>query len=153
MKFGIPCLMFLTVLVFPAFAGDMPGPDAAELWTYVTEIEPYGEWGQWPDHQDMQPGRSPHGPLHVIRVNDAALTKGHPKPSGAIVVKENFSSEKELMAITVMYKVKDYNPMAGDWFWVKYSPDGTVLKEGKPKGCIACHGARADEDYIMVSDY
>jgi hypothetical protein len=30
----------------------------------------------------------------------------------------------ELKAITVMYKIKDYNPADGDWFWVKYSPDG-----------------------------
>jgi len=28
------------------------------------------------------------------------------------------------MPPTVMYKVEGYNPDAGDWFWVKYSPQG-----------------------------
>ena len=42
------------------------------------------------------------------------------------------------------------NPDAGDWFWVKYAPDGKALKEGKPAGCIGCHGAKKDNDYPMT---
>ena len=81
------------------------------------------------------------------------MEKGHPKPYGTIVVKENYTSAKKLAAITVMYKVKGYNPGAGDWFWVKCAPDGTVQKAGKPAGCVNCYMARADKDFIMVSDY
>jgi hypothetical protein len=35
-------------------------------------------------------------------------------PAPAIVVKENYKSDKKLAAITVMYKVLGFNPEAGD---------------------------------------
>ena len=52
-----------------------------------------------------------------------------------------------------MYKIKGYNPNDGDWFWVKYSPDGKADKAGKPKGCIGCHGTRANNDFILVHEF
>jgi hypothetical protein len=51
-----------------AFAG-MPGADPDALWHYITKVSPYKEWSFWPDHQGMQPGRAPHGPLHKVYVN------------------------------------------------------------------------------------
>ncbi len=149
-------LIFLAVLMALAVAAhaasDMPGADADALWKHLTETD-YRSWGSWPDHQGMQPGKAPHGPFHIVYVNNVGLVKGHPKPVGSMVVKENFSPDKKLTAITVMYKAPGYNPVAGDWFWVKYTPEGAVEKAGMPKGCIACRSARADMDYIMVSDY
>lgn len=143
------CVVFGT-LVF----AEMPGPDPASLWNYITKESPYKNWSFWPDHQGMQPGRAPHGPLHKVYVNDRALNS--PKPPvqyGAIQVKENYSKNKELKAITVMYKVSGYNPNDGDWFWAKYSPDGKADKVGKPKGCIGCHGTRANNDFILVHEF
>ena len=52
---------------------EMPGPDPADLWNYITKVSPYQEWSFWPDHQGMQEGRAPHGPLHKVYVNDRAL--------------------------------------------------------------------------------
>lgn len=147
--------VFALVALFaiPAMAGSH-APDAGELWTKITKDDPYQEWDNWPDHKGLQNGVAPHGPLHVVYVNKTGLSKkGSPKPYGTIVVKENFTKDKKLAAITVMYKVKGYNPPAGDWFWVKYTPDGKAAKAGKPSGCIGCHGSRSDSDYIMVSDY
>lgn len=127
--------------------------DGATLWKQISKTTPYKDWGQFPDHQGMQDGKAPHGPKHIVYVNKPGLTKGHPKPDGTIIVKENYTADEKLAALTVMAKVKGYNPEAGDWFWVKYAPDGTVQKEGKPKGCISCHSVRAEMDYIMVSDF
>ncbi len=45
---------------------EMPGPDPNELWEYITKSSPYKEWSFWSDHQGMQPGRAPHGPLHKV---------------------------------------------------------------------------------------
>jgi hypothetical protein len=69
-------------------------------------------------------------------------------PDGAIIVKENYSADKKLGALTVMYKVKGYNPQAGDWFWVKYLPDGKVAVEGKVDACINCHASAKANDYV-----
>ena len=136
-----------------AFA-DMPGPDAAALWHYMTGASPYKEWGFWPDHQGMQPGRAPHGPFHKVYVNEKALNSLEPPVQyGAIQVKESFNKAKELKTITVMYKVNGYNPEKGDWFWAQYTPDGKVKSSGRPRGCISCHGIRAKNDFITVHEF
>jgi hypothetical protein len=142
------------LLASPVAFADMPGPDAAALWHYMTEASPYTEWGFWPDHQGMQPGRAPHGALHKVYVNKKALNS--PKPPvqyGAIQVKESYSKAKKLKAITVMYKVNGYNPKNGDWFWAEYTPDGKVKSSGKPRGCISCHRARARNDFVTVHEF
>jgi hypothetical protein len=136
-----------------AFA-DMPGPDPQALWNYITKVSPYQNWSSWPDHPGIQPGRAPHGPLHKVYVNDHALHSAKPPVQyGTIIVKENYSKAKELMAITVMYKIPGYNPNAGDWFWVKYTPAGKAKPFGQPKGCIGCHGTKANNDFIIVHEF
>ena len=126
-------------------------PDPHQLWTKITRESPYTQWPFWPDHLGMRPGQAPHGPLHKVYVNDEALNSTMPSAQyGAILVKENYGRDKQLKAITVMWKVMDYNTNSGDWFWAKYSPDGKADKFGKPVGCIACHGAAMDNDFIFT---
>jgi hypothetical protein len=132
----------------------MPGPNQADLWHYITKVSPYKEWSFWPDHQGIQPGRAPHGPLHRVYVNDRALNSPRPPVQyGAIQVKESYNKAEKLMAITVMYKVPEYNPKDGDWFWAKYTPKGKAKPFGKPAGCIGCHGTRVKNDFILVHDF
>jgi hypothetical protein len=147
-------ILLATLFTVPAVMAEMPGSDAADLWNYITKVSPYQNWSFWPDHQGMQDGRAPHGPQHKVYVNDKALASNAPPLQfGAIQVKENFNMAGELKAITVMYKIKDYNPADGDWFWVKYSPQGEAAKAGKPAGCIGCHGTRANNDFVIVHDF
>ena len=137
----------------PASA-EMPRRDPASLWNYITKVSPYQQWSFWPDHQGMQPGRAPHGPLHKVYVNDRALNSVRPPVQcGSIEVKENYNKAREIKAITVMYKVYGYNPKDGDWFWAKYTPDGKAKPFGKPAGCIGCHGTRASNDFVLVHEF
>jgi len=149
----ISAISTCAIIVAVAFA-QMPSPDPDALWTHITKESPYTKWSFWPDHQGMQPGRAPHGPLHKVYVNDQTLESTQPPVQyGSIAVKENYGKDKQLKAITVMYKVADYNPDAGDWFWAKYSPDGKADKFGKPTGCVGCHGTRAKNDFILVHEF
>jgi len=149
---GLSAAIFLVSLSF-APREDMPTADAGEFWGFITKSSPYKEWNFWDDHADMQPGRAPHGPFHRVYVNDILLNAdGVPAPYGSIQVKESFNNDKQLMNITVMYKLKDFNPSAGDWWWAKYDLDGKAGPAGKVQGCIGCHGVRADNDYILVHD-
>ena len=133
---------------------DMPSPDPDALWNYISKVSPYKEWSFWPDHQGMQPGRAPHGPLHKVYVNDRALNSVRPPVQyGSIAVKENYDKAKELKAITVMYKVNGYNPKDGGCFWAKYTLDGKAGPFGKPQGCIGCHGTMAKNDFITVHEF
>ena len=135
----------------------MPGADAAEVWKYFTETSPYEDWDFWPDYEGFQPGKSPHGGILQVFVSDdgilniADTTKGT-MDNGVFVVKENYMPDTTLAAITVMYKVEGFNPENNDWFWAKYGPDGSVDKAGTPAGCIGCHGAKADNDYLFTGD-
>lgn len=155
-RLWIPGMILLLALTF--FMGfstqeDMPPPEAKALWNYITKTSPYSEWGFWEDHKDMQPGNAPHGPFHKVYVNEILLkSTTAPVPYGSIQVKESYDKAKKKTAITVMYKVKDFNPDAGDWYWVKYSLDGKGGPAGKVQGCIGCHGIKAKNDYILVHD-
>jgi hypothetical protein len=155
MKKQITVVVMAVTFIFGAIVfAEMPNPDPDALWQYITNESPYEKWEFWPDHQGMQPGRAPHGPLHKVYVNDRAINS--PKPPvqyGSIAVKENYGKDKALKAITVMYKVAGYNPDAGDWFWAKYSPEGKADKFGKPAGCVGCHGTRAKNDFILVHEF
>ncbi len=102
---------------------EMPSADPAAIWTYISKTSSYHQWQNWPDPQGIQQGRSLHGILHHVFVNQAELSLAKPPvSSGIMIVKDNFNKRQKLKAITVTYKLEGYNPAAGDWFWVKFSP-------------------------------
>jgi len=155
-KVGISILTLAAlVILFMGFSptSEMPGPDAAALWEYITKESPYKEWGFWDDHKDILSGNSPHGPFHRVYVNEVLLkADGAPVPYGSIQVKESFDSNKKPTALTVMYKIEGFNPEGGDWFWARYTLEGKAGPAGKVQGCIGCHAVKAGNDYILVHD-
>jgi hypothetical protein len=134
----------------------MPDADGKALWKYITETNPYLGWAIWPGFATMQKGQSPHGAWIKYYVNGIAMKAARAgqdsMPYGAILVKENYAKDKKtLESLTPMYRVKGYNPDAGDWFWAKFSPDGKIIAEGKIKSCIACHQAAADYRFLSYN--
>ncbi len=151
--YGFLVAFFSLVLATFVWA-EMPKAEPDALWEYITKDNNYQKWNFWPDHMGMQPGRAPHGPLHKVYVNDRALNSSSPPVQyGSIAVKENYGKDKKLKAITVMYKINEYNPDAGDWYWAKFSPKGKADKYGKPAGCVGCHSTRAKNDFILVHEF
>jgi len=147
-------IFLIAIFMGTSAMAEMPGAKPKDLWNYITKESPYTQWKFWDDHQGMIKGRAPHGPFHKVYVNDKAYTSTKPPLNyGAIQVKENYNKAKVLKAITVMYKVKGYNPDDGDWFWVKYSPKGKAKPYGKPSGCIGCHGTRAANDFVTIHEF
>ncbi|MEE9215218.1 MAG: cytochrome P460 family protein [Thermodesulfobacteriota bacterium] len=135
----------------------MPGADAGELWKFITETSPYEEWAYWPGYEGYQPGKSPHGAILQVFVSEHGIMNiadesKSTMDNGVVIVKENYMPDTTLAALTVMHKVEGFNPEAGDWFWAKYAPDGTVAASGTPAGCIGCHGGVASNDYLFTGD-
>jgi hypothetical protein len=138
-----------------------PAEHANELWT---QIEDYETWKQPEDFTGWQEGNSPHGKVLKYFVNDKA--DANLSADGAVIVKENYSAQSEdaLMSVTVMEKIKGYDPETKNWFYVKYAPDGTVMKnpagkalaglvgKGGDKGCIPCHASAKGDDYVFMND-
>ena len=69
---------------------------------------------------------------------------------------------KYLKAVTIMFKRESgYDPKNGDWFYVKYNPQGKVLtnpkgvalagRVGAPGvgGCIGCHIGAPGKDFVF----
>ena len=135
-------------------SSSLPSPEAKTFWTYIDQVNPYTEWNYFPGYEGMYPGKSPHGAYLKLYANEAAYRaakNGEKMPDGAILVKENYAKDKEtLAAITPMYKVKGYNPTAGNWFWAKYGPDGKAAVSGKVDSCIKCHNAAKGNDYLFT---
>jgi len=125
------------------------------VWDYLKKEGYAKKWKMWPGTTVMYPGPEPHGAFLTTYVNDAAakaITGKKGKFSeGAIIAQENFSKDKKLKFISVMYKVKGYNPKEGDWFWAQYKPDGRIEVEGKVDECIKCHVAQKGNDYVYTT--
>ncbi len=117
-------------------------------------------------------GVHPHGAI-LDTIDAKATVDGE---ANVVIIKRNYGGKgvskqavandpaKWLKAVTVMYKRTGYDASDKDWFWVKYAPNGMVLKnpkgmslagmvaKGKPKGCIACHKAAPGGDFVFNHD-
>jgi hypothetical protein len=152
------CLMLaFSVFVFTAstqakMGTSMPKADGKALWDYLKKEHYAKSWQMWPGKKALYPGKEPHGAFLTTYVNKTAYRaikgKKGQMPDGSIIVKENYTPDKKLGALTVMYKVKGYNSMAGDWFWAKYLPDGKIAVAGKVVACINCHSSAKANDYV-----
>lgn len=134
----------------------LPGPNAAALYDYITRIKPYSKWELWPGKGKMYNGTQPHGEFLTTYINengyfDLKKKKGT-LSEGAMIVKENYGTDKQFTALSVMYKIAGFNASAGDWFWVKYDKQGKVLASGRAEACIKCHEKRRDNDYIFTGE-
>lgn len=64
-------------------------------------------------------------------------------PEGAVFVKEHWERTAEgsrpgpLMAMEKMRA--GYDAEHGDWRYVVVGPEGNLLTDGKPEGCVLCH--------------
>jgi hypothetical protein len=129
-------------------------PPEGQAFVQFIENEPYTQWKLWPGTEKMYEGTEPHGSFLTTYVNETALRaieeRSGQMPEGAVIVKENYTSEREFDSITAMYKVNGYNPEAGDWFWIKYDLEGQIEAEGKIEGCIACHQKAQDNDFLLT---
>ncbi|MDW7773914.1 MAG: cytochrome P460 family protein [Desulfobulbaceae bacterium] len=147
--------LLLAPSIAPAESGNLPVEDAKDLQNYISRENPYTEWELWPGTEKMYKGTEPHGVLLTTYVNDIALDalrEGKDVfPQGAIIAKENYTGDRKLTALTVMYKVEGYNPDGGDWYWLRYQADGTVDAEGKVRPCINCHRAKQDQDWVFTA--
>jgi len=139
-----------------------PDTTGAAIWAHLQAQHYASTWALWPGKSRLYMGQEPHGMRLTTYVNDIAgraLSSGATEmPEGSIIVKENFTPDSTLAAITVMYKRAGYNSQHGDWFFSKHLPSGELDQApngmrlaGRVPGCQNCHQARKDNDYIFTS--
>ena len=152
-----------TAVQTTAAAADLPDTTGAAVWAYLQEVDYRSSWALWPDKGELYTGQEPHGMLLTTYLNTTAMEAlqgdAAVMPPGAILVKENYTPDSTLAAVTVMYKVTDYNPDHNDWFFSKHLADGALdttpngaPMEGRLAGCQNCHGAQQANDYIFTGN-
>jgi len=128
------------------------------FWNYLQQAN-YENWAPLPGTAtDFYPGQSPHGAFLKVYANRGAAGNPDKLPTGSIIIKENYNEQKQLGAITVMYRGKGYDREHNDWYWVKYNPDGSVAQKngnrlaGRVKGCADCHSGAGGGDFVFLND-
>lgn len=140
-----------------------PRPFEEKFWEYL-KSNAYENWSPIPGESgDFGEGKGPHGAYFKMYLNRTAAGATEKLPYGSIIVKENYNADrKTLDAITVMYRSRGYNPTEGDWYWVKFNPDGSVARNasssppnkimGRARSCIECHSSAKGNDSIFFND-
>ena len=148
-------LVFSGMILAQAKKGGAVTAVGASVWDYLKKEGYAKNWKMWPGTTAMYQGPEPHGAFLTTYVNDAGLKSINAKKGkfsdGSMIAQENYSKDKKLKFIAVMYKVKGYNPQDGNWFWAQYKPDGRIESEGKVDECIKCHVAQKGNDYVYTS--
>jgi len=146
-----------------------PRPQAPEefrrsFWAFLTHPNTgYRRWAAWPGTEQGKPSQAPHGAFVRIYANPAAQANRQALPHGTVLVKENYGDDRQtLAAITVMYRAQGFDPQNGDWYWIKYLPDGSVDAMDTPQGrmavagrvsmCIQCHSGANGNDFTFSND-
>lgn len=137
-----------------AVPADHPDTTAEAVWAYLQEQSYQDEWEMWPEKERYYEGVEPHGALLSTYLNsiamDALAGNASELPARSMIVKENFTPDSTLAAITVMYKVPGYDAENQDWWWLKRTAAGEVEASGRVEGCISCHGTASDNDYVLT---
>jgi hypothetical protein len=134
------------------------------LWRYlVREQSPYTRWPSLPGKAGPRKAESPHGPFVRTYANTVAAADPGNLPYGSILVLEDYTEDqKQRTGINILYRVKGYDPKNGDWYWMKYLENGTVVRSpasegGKPvagrvMACIDCHRKAGGNDFVFSND-
>jgi len=176
LKFFAPALILLAVAACATMQDDnipFSGPAsvayAGKLWTALETANLVGPNAL---HSRPYQGLLPHG---AISTNvESTLIIGD--NTGPVIVKNNFAGDgatinsvsanpgRYFVDVTVMYKREGYDLDNNDWFWAKYLPDGSLVKDprgmqlagrvakGTDAGCIACHTAAPGGDLVFSND-
>ncbi len=159
---GMKKVLFVVVLLFglamPAAFADGHADSEALVEKFMGLLENQMYEFTWHYEPGVEPGfyegQAPHGAVLRTYVNNIAydaIQHGLTElPQGSFLSKQNFTPEKVLAATTIMVKMEEgFNPDAGDWFWAKVQPDGTIDAAGAPAGCVGCHGAQKANDWLF----
>ena len=125
------------------------------LWDYLQKVNYRKEFHMWPGTAAFRKGTEPHGPLVTTWLNgDAWFIVDSKKfdrfADDSLIVQEDYSPDKKLKSISIMYKETGFNPGGADWFWAKYGPDGKIEVEGCAAKCIDCHAKKKSNDYVVT---
>jgi len=120
---------------------------AERLWEATADWESWDAPPRWDGVQNPAVG-SGHGSFVQITATPTAIAAwgDDPMPAGSIIVKRTHDmadGSAPTDTLYAMWKVPDYQPDEGGWFWAVYN-DGNASTLGAPGLCTGCHGSGDD---------
>lgn len=139
-----------------------PAEFQQSFWKHITVTAPYRQWTRLAANEDPRPAEKPHGPLVKTYINAIAAKNPQRLEYGSVIVNEEYDEDKTtLKAVSVMYCSKGSDPAHYDWYWLKYTPEGRMMRSpaaqggkpiaGKVQSCIRCH-QKAKADLVFSND-
>lgn len=153
-----------------AFGGPADVAFAERLWESLKDLRLVGSRAIIAQPYE---GSEPHGTI-LMTLDTELEVDGR---ADTVIVKKNYGGENIsiesvatnpnlfLGAITVMFRREEgYDPQTQNWFWAKYSADGSVqtnpagvalagrISRNPEDGCIACHQFAPGDDFVFLHD-
>ncbi len=149
-------LLSSTCLAGSAPSAAPPSPRA--LWQRIARLM-HEPGSILPGSRIDQPGSRPVDAYTIDRADPASrqailhaggIVHLHRYPSGALLIKENFSRPGRMTGVTAMLKIPGYDASDRNWLMASYAPNGRVLAYGKVATCIGCHTLVRRQDFVYA---
>ncbi len=144
---------------------------AASFWGFLNNPKtPYRKWGSpgRKKRQGVHTGPSgqlatPHSDVGQTYLNSIVNRDLKGVPLNSVFTREEYSADGQTLEnITVMYRSKGVDPANGDWYWMMYNPNGSLVKmrtnqgeleiAGRVQHCIDCHRKAGGNDFVFMND-
>jgi hypothetical protein len=132
----------------------------AALWNFIAKKDAaYNTWNVLDRSAADESTENPHSSISRTYMNKIAVGDPSALPLGTILVREDYDGNRKRTAINVMYRVKDFDKEHGNWYWLKYQENGSIVRDengkavaGKVTSCIECHAKAGANDFVFSND-
>jgi hypothetical protein len=130
------------------------------FWRHLVKKDAaYNTWSEFQREKADDAIENPHGTVSKTYANKVAATDPTKLPIGSVLVREDYDSKKKRVSISVMYRVKNYDPAHNDWYWMSFLENGSISRTpekdgrkplaGKVTSCIDCHAKAPGKDFVF----
>lgn len=130
------------------------------FWRYLVKKDAaYNTWKALDHEPPKDEIENPHSTVSRTYANEVAAKDPESLPFGSILVREDYDDKRKRQSISVLYRVKDYDKEHGNWYYLRFTETGSVMKgkdnkplAGKAASCIECHAKAGGTDYVFAND-
>ena len=130
------------------------------FWRYLVKKDAaYNTWKALEHELPKDEVENPHSTVSRTYANEVAAKDPEKLPLGSILVREDYDDKRKRQSVSVLYRVKDYDKEHGNWYYLRFTETGAVMKgqdtkplAGKVASCIACHAKAGGKDFVFSND-
>ena len=130
------------------------------FWRYLVKKDAaYNTWEALEHEPPKDEVENPHGTVSRTYANEVAAKDAENLPFGSILVREDYDDKRKRQTISVLYRVKDYDKEHGNWYYLRFTETGAMMKSpdskplaGKVASCIECHAKASGKDFVFSND-